>query len=153
MFPNVRCSGANTEYDRGRLFCQTALYLWNRNVLSVWDCVWILINSLHDRTNPGRVLKRGQWYPTLLRPHFVPSLTIPSPILSPPFSCTALCEVKPHLTTCFGITWKYDPREIKQFFFCQSLVLMVSFPKTGKGIEQKASNGSLNMDLLKQRNF
>ena len=41
---------------------------------------------------------------------------------------------------------------MKQFFF-QLLVLMVSFPKIGKGIEQKASNGSLNMDLLKQRNI
>ena len=30
---------------------------------------------------------------------------------------------------------------------------MVSFPKTGKGIEQKASNGSLNMDLLEKKKF
>ena len=38
---------------------------------------------------------------------------------------------------------------IKTVFF-PILVLMVSFPKIGKGIEQKACNGSLNMDLIKQ---
>ena len=77
--------------ERGRFFFQNGFVFMKQETLQVFEIVFgYKINSLHDGTNPERVLKRGQWYRTLLRPHFVPSLTIPSPILSPLFSSTAL---------------------------------------------------------------